>query len=251
MIMEQEKEEKDLRRRRLIASIGGGLSAMANMAVTLAGAPSSDVSDRVASLTDRVRRIYDRETERADRRADRESRETLARVRQQADLGLRQRREERQEKESEERILSMRRQAGSREAADRRADRIAESRIADTESRIAVRQAASAKPKPSSRSASRRESSFTWVHPDTGENYRVSRSTWDKSSYTIFQMVVDATRPKPDKRGYPSQEEWRRYCFDTYSSADRRDAYIMRHLPVVPAALDYLKRLGKANDKSD
>lgn len=246
-----EKSTRALRRRQLIASIGGGLTALAGMAATMAGAPRARSAVDPVKLTSRARELYDAEVRAADTRASRRSAQALAYLRAGADTDLKRRAENRAAAEDAAR-------SADRQAASLRADTQLELRAADTASRIAAREESAAarreaaearrtraasRPAPSGSRQGAARNTFTWVHPDTGERYEVERNTWDKSSYTMFQLVVDATRPKPDSRGYPSVEEWRRHCFDTYTTADRRDAYIMRHLPEVKPAIDYLQRI--------
>ena len=247
--LEDEKTKGDvgqMRRRHLIAAIGGGLSALANMVGVMRGAPSSATAETMAQkLTQQSRRIYDAERKRADDREARESAAAMQRIRTEADISLASRREQRQAEAQAE-------TSARAKAADERAERLTQSRIAEAESRMASRQAAEEartqkeerKPRLSTSRRPVKSASFTWVHPATGERYAVEQSTWEKSAYTMFQMVVDATRPTPDSRGYPTVEEWRRHCFDTYNRSDRRDAYIMRHLPNVPEAMKYLRKLG-------
>lgn len=228
------------RRGELLAAIGGGLAALANLGTTLAGAPDSDGADRMAAASgraaDRYRQALDREEKRRSARAGEKHRAdalTLQRLRAGASIDLAERRERRLEEAA---VLRAETAKMAAERADRAGER-AERADRRAEERHAERHRNGQK--------SSRSPAFTWIHPESGERYTVDRATWDKSSYTLFQLVVDATRPQPDSRGYPAPGEWRRHCYDSYPTASGRDSYIMRHLPEVPEALHYLKRMAR------
>lgn len=226
-----------------MTAVGGGLAALANMATTAAGAPSGSGAERLAEASERARSRYLDEMEREDRRRKERDTALLQRLRTGSALRTAFNRDRREQQAAERRANAEKAAATRAERADERAeraDRRAERRLEMQERREA---AAENRGRQRSSGSTRTTPTFTWVDPGTGDRYTVARSTWDKSSYTLFGMVVDATRPEPDSRGYPAADEWRRHCFDTYTTAARRDAYIMRHLPEVPDAMRYLKRL--------
>lgn len=237
------EEEKSRRGRRILAAVGGGLTALANLGVTLEGAPAGDGADRIAAASERARTRYRDEMDREERRRQarqqtglREQALDLQRMRGEAAIALGKMRERRMQQTADRQgELAAAREARA-ERAEQRAEQRAERAAEQGSERADRRKAARPRSEP-------HRSGFTWIDPGSGEEYTVDRSVWDKSSYTLFRMVVDATRPAADSRGYPDTEEWRRHCFDTYTTAGRRDSYIMRHLPEVPEAMKYLRRM--------
>ncbi len=220
----------------LLPTLGRGLGAMANLMTTIAGAPSAKPA--AASSPRHQYKGYSDE----DR-----SHRYMAAARSRLDASLASLRGRREERLAQERIASMEQERRLKEQREERATRndeerreLAARRVAAQEQRAAATAAGGSR---KSRSSGNAGGSFTWVEPSTGRRYSVAKNVWDKSAHTLFQMVVDQTRPTPDSRGYPSVEEWRRHCYDTYSGRDRRESYIIRHLPDGGSALDYFKQL--------
>lgn len=221
--------------RRLLGAVGGGLRAIANLATTLAGAPSA----RLSTASGAPESAPARKSPAADR-----SRAYLAILRDRRDATLAALRERRESELAAVRRQSAERRDAIAEAADTRRARLDGLRADEIASRTAARQAAAARQAQPKTSARRSQpATFTWVNPENGRRYNVSRPAWDKSSHSLFQIIVDDTRPEPDRRGYPSADEWRRHCNDVYSGRDRRESYIIRNLPSSPRGLEYLEKL--------
>lgn len=221
----------------LLPALGRGLGAMANLLTTVAGAPSAKIAPRLSG-----RHQYKGYSDDKD-----QSRRYMAAARSRLDASLASLRERREERMTQARMASMEQERHLKEQREERAAHDAEERRELSRRRVAAEErraaAAAEKGRRKSSSIGNRGGSFTWVEPSTGRRYSVAKNVWDKSAHTLFQMVVDQTRPTPDSRGYPSVEEWRRHCYDTYSGRDRRESYIIRHLPEGGSALDYFKRL--------
>lgn len=230
--------EGSRRRREVMGSVSGGLKALANLLTTTAGAPSARLSPFEGRLS---------ETAAKERKsADDPERRYLAAARSHFDASLRTLRSRRDQAVTDSRIAAEQRRVADAAAEQTRRERLTDKRIEQIDSRIAndTRRAEAAAGR---RNATGRSGSgggnFTWVHPTTGRRYSVAKSAWDKSAHTLFQIVVDATRPAPDRRGYPTAEEWRRHCYETYRGRDRRESFIIRNLPTSAPALEYLTKL--------
>lgn len=226
---------------RVLASVGGGLKALANLVTTVAGAPSADLAP-LPTASPRLKGITADPLPGRLAVARSHFDASLKRLRSLRDERLADARNERESRAADDAAAGA---AAARELTAKRIEQI-DSRMANDARRTDAAVAASRAGAAGRRTARRGAGSggnFTWVHPDSGKRYSVPRQAWDKSAHTLFSIVVDATRPAPDSRGYPSAEEWRRHCYDTYRGRDRRESFIMRHLPTSPAALDYLSKL--------
>lgn len=224
----------------ILQSVNAGMKALANLYTTLEGAPSVQ-----ADAIPRNRRLA------SSRSRDSGNLATMVRIRTAAADSMARRR--RSDKLADARIATMEhadsRAAEKQKTDTERADRLAQKRMAQVEAQTALanRRAEVAAAKARAAPATRRKSggsTVVWIDPVSGERYSVDRGTWDKSSHSLFDMVVESTRPSPDSRGYPSAQEWERHCRDTYGrSRDTREAYIFRNLPGNSRALDYLKKM--------
>lgn len=212
-----------------LRSIGRGISAIAGLAATMAGAPAPK-RETSAPRGDGPKRNRRRPASASVP----DLQQRLSAARRLSDISLAERRERRAELAGQSQAAAVAESARVRRQSGRRDER----RLALSESRAA---AAS-----SGRSPSRRQpSTVTWIDPDSGRRYTVERGVWDKSSHTLFGLVVDATRPAPDERGYPSAAEWRRRCYESYPRRADRDAFIVDNVSGSPRALDYLRRMAR------
>ncbi|MCM1110855.1 MAG: hypothetical protein NC336_06585 [Clostridium sp.] len=230
------------RARSLMSTVGSGLKAVINLATTMAGSPSAELREPdMGAVGRKLQR-----PEVAPALAE-------ARARSEASLGrLRAEREERlsraREEAVREQIHEQTRRADRQDAESETRRREAESRVRLNEARTRAQNVAADNPARNSGNrksgGTSRKSTISWTDPSTGERYDVDRGEWDKSSHTLFDIVVETSRPEPDQRGYPSDEEWYRHCRDTYGhTRDSRDAYIIHNLPGNARALEYLKRI--------
>lgn len=221
---------------RLMRSLGSGLAAMANLASVERGAPSARFT----------KPKFDEWLAKESERSRDNEYLNLGRTRlAAAGMSLKERRDA---QSTRDRAAEAERKAMLAEREQQRRDQMAEKKAAEIDSRIESRKASdtrkaarASKPR-SSQGASR--GGFQWVNPANGRTYHIGKSSWDKSAHSLFQIIVDDTRPAPDSRGYPSVEEWRRHCYDTYSGRDNRESYIIRNLPGSQRGLSYLERLG-------
>lgn len=220
------------RSRQLISTIGNGLMAFAHLGMEIAGADHDEptAANRPS--------LFASEQQRAQSRDFAAMAQTRLRMAESVERRARERRREDRE------LAEQQRKNAQAEADSRRRDKLAEKQMEEADSRIEQRKkmATANAGKQRQRSTSGAKP-FKWVHPTNGRTYRIDRSSWDKSAHTLFQIIVDDTRPATDGRGYPSAEEWRRHCYDVYSGRDRRESYIMRNLPTSRKGMEYLEGL--------
>lgn len=226
------------RSRKLLGEIAGGLRAIANLGTTLQGAPSADPLPRRRDLYERSR---------ATSAGD--SRNLYAEARMRTDASLARMKAERDNRLAQAKINDIEARIHREEDENRRREARSAKQLEEADARIAATIKRSEKS--GSVTTGRRGKTYggtgttvRWIDPSTGERYAIDRGTWDKSSHTLFDIIVESTRPAPDSRGYPSAEEWRRHCRDTYGRRrDSRDAFIISNLPGNSAALDYMRKM--------